>query len=49
MYLNEGAMVISKMKIYRIDIHVQKLCNRVDELFESSSKSHLHKGQGSPN
>jgi sulfopyruvate decarboxylase TPP-binding subunit len=39
-------VILSKLVIHRNDIHVQKLCNNVDELLESCNiKSYLHKGQ----
>jgi hypothetical protein len=42
----EAIMVIlSKLEIHRNDIHVQKLCNNVNELLESCNESYLHKQQ----
>jgi hypothetical protein len=42
-------LISSKLEIHRNEIHVQKMCNNVDELLESCNiKSYLHKGQNNP-
>jgi hypothetical protein len=39
-------VLFNKLEIHRNDIHVQNLCNNVDELLESCNiKSYLYKGQ----
>ncbi len=39
-------VILNKLAIHRNDIHLQKLCNNVDELLEFCNiKLYLHKGQ----